>query len=56
MTKEKIMTELLMKLNCLEKEELFLINCVTASYCVHQEVKKAIHDNNVQQLQNLFVN
>lgn len=54
MTREEVFIEILNKLNGLEKEELLMIGRVTESCCIHQSMKKAIYENNVQQLQTLI--
>lgn len=53
MTREEVFIEILNKLNGLEKEDLLMIGRVTESCCIHQSMKKAIHENSVEQLQSL---
>lgn len=54
MTREEIFIEVISKLSVLEKEELLLIGKVTDSCCIHQSMKKAIHENSINQLQTLI--
>lgn len=53
MTREQVFVEIVQKLSDLDKDGLEMINHVTDSFCVHQSVKKAIHENSIQQLQSL---